>query len=70
MNADASMDRLRIFIDVVMASLDDPDPTAPDALAPRVYLSRFHFDRLFKAGLLETPHVLRQRLLHERAGYV
>ena len=70
MSTDSSGDRLRHFIDVVVASLDDPDSVSPEAIARRAYLSRFHFDRVFKAAVLETPHGLRQRLLLERAGYV
>jgi AraC-like DNA-binding protein len=62
-------DRLRRLIDVVVTSIDDDDLTSPRDLAQRAYLSRFHFDRLFKAGVLETPHALRQRLLLERAAY-
>jgi AraC-like DNA-binding protein len=60
-------DRLRALIDTVVDSLDEPLKGAD--LARRVYLSRFHFNRLFKAAVRETPGAFRQRLLLERAGY-
>ena len=60
-------DRLRSLIDVVIASLDEP--VAGADLARRANLSRFHFDRLFKAAVRESPVAFRQRLLLERAAY-
>src|SRR5262249_5634206 len=60
-------DRLRWFGDVVLASLDDPASVAE--LAGRVYLSRFHFDRLVAAALGESPGGFRRRLLLERAAW-
>jgi AraC-like DNA-binding protein len=61
-------DRLRELIDVVVASVDEPDE--PERLAARVHLSRFHFDRLVSAALGEPPLALRRRLLLERAGWL
>lgn len=61
-------DRLRKILDLVEASLDDPDTTGDD-LAARAYLSRFHFDRLVSAGLGEPPGAFRRRLLLERAAH-
>ena len=61
-------DRLRGILDLVEASLDDPDSTVDD-LAARAYLSRFHFGRLLSATLGEPPGAFRRRLLLERAAY-
>ena len=60
-------DRLRTLIDVLLESLDDR--ARGDELAQRVYLSRFHFDRLLAAGLGESPAAFRRRLLLERAAF-
>jgi AraC-like DNA-binding protein len=61
-------DRLREILDLVEASLDDPDATVDD-LAARAYVSRFHFGRLVSAALGEPPGAFRRRLLLERAAY-
>jgi AraC family transcriptional regulator len=63
----APRDRLRQFVDVLIDSLDDP--VAGAELARRVFLSRFHFDRLVRAALGESPAAFRRRLLLERAAY-
>lgn len=60
-------DRLRA-IDVIEASLDEPETTGSD-LADRAYLSRFHFDRLVSAALGEPPGGFRRRLLLERSAH-
>src|SRR5262245_42450754 len=60
-------DRLRTMVDTVIASLDHP--ARGEELARRVYLSRFHFDRLLAAALGESPGGFRRRLLLERAAY-
>jgi AraC family transcriptional regulator len=60
-------DRLRGILDLVEASLDDPDVTV-DGLADRAYVSRFHFGRLVTAALGEPPGAFRRRLL-ERAAH-
>jgi AraC-like DNA-binding protein len=62
-----SRDRLRTVVDAVIDSLDDP--IGGEALARRVYLSRFHFDRLLSAAIGESPGSFRRRLLLERAAY-
>jgi transcriptional regulator GlxA family with amidase domain len=62
-----SIDRLRLFVDEVLESLDDP--VDGEKLARRVHLSRFHFDRLFAAALGETPVAFRRRMLLERAAW-
>jgi AraC-like DNA-binding protein len=60
-------DRLRTLIDVLLESLDRP--AGGEELARRVYLSRFHFDRLVAAALGESPGAFRRRLLLERAAW-
>jgi AraC family transcriptional regulator len=60
-------DRLRAFIDLLLESLDDRG--GGEELARRAFFSRFHFDRLFAAGLGEPPATFRRRLLLERAAY-
>jgi AraC family transcriptional regulator len=60
-------DRLRSFVDAVVASLDDTVYGAD--LARRVFLSRFHFDRLLAAAIGESPASFRRRLLLERAAF-
>jgi AraC-like DNA-binding protein len=61
-------DRLRGFLELIEASLDEPDMAGSD-LAGRAYLSRFHFDRLVRAALGEPPGAFRRRLLLERAAH-
>jgi AraC family transcriptional regulator len=61
-------DRLRRILELIEASLDEPD-LAGEELARRVYLSRFHFQRLVHAALGEPPGAFRRRLLLERAAY-
>lgn len=62
-------DTFRDFVDVLAASLDEPDVTAVD-LAARLHLSRFHVDRLVSSVAGETPSALRRRVLLERAAYL
>jgi AraC-like DNA-binding protein len=61
-------DRLRDLIDLVLASLDDPDADGA-ALARRASFSRDHLDRLLAAATGESPVALRRRLLLERAAW-
>ena len=61
-------DRLRELIDLVIASLDEPDADGR-ALAERAHFSRDHLDRLLSAATGETPVGLRRRLLLERAAW-
>lgn len=56
------------FVDVLAASLDDPEAHAGD-LAARMYVSRFHCDRIVGAVSGETPARFRRRILLERAAY-
>ena len=64
----ATTDTFARFVDVLAASLDDHDASG-DALASRLHLSRFHFDRLVSAAAGEPPATLRRRILLERAAY-
>ena len=59
-------DRLRSIIDVLV---DIDDQSAGADLARRANLSRFHFDRLSRAILGESPAAFRRRLLLERAAF-
>ena len=61
-------DRLREILDLLDASLDEPQ-LAGDELAGRAYLSRFHFDRLVRAALDEPPGAFRRRILLERSAH-
>jgi AraC family transcriptional regulator len=61
-------DRLRGILDLVEASLDEPEITGDD-LAAQACLSRFHFDRLVSGALGEPPGAFRRRLLLERAAH-
>lgn len=56
------------LIQVISLTLDD----AADglALASHACMSRFHFQRVFRKAVGETPGALRRRLLLERAAYV
>ncbi len=56
------------FVDVLTSTLDDHEATG-EALASRVHLSRFHFDRLVAAAAGEPPLAFRRRILLERAAY-
>jgi AraC-like DNA-binding protein len=55
-------------VDVLVDSLDD-HAASSRAVASRVHLSRFHFDRLVSAAAGEPPATLRRRVLLERAAY-
>lgn len=61
-------DLFATFVGVVARSLDDRGTTAAD-LAGRVYLSRYHFDRVVLATAGESPARFRRRVLLERAAY-
>jgi AraC-like DNA-binding protein len=56
------------FLDVLAETLDD-HATYGSALAARMHLSRFHFDRLVSGAAGEPPATLRRRVLLERAAY-
>jgi AraC family transcriptional regulator len=60
-------DRLRDIIDAVLESLDEG--LDGRAVAARAMLSPFHFNRLIRAGIGESPAAFRRRLLLERAAW-
>jgi AraC family transcriptional regulator len=64
----ADSTRLRAILDLVEESLLEPDLNGAE-LAKRAYLSRYHFDRLVRAALGESPGAFRRRLLLERAAH-
>jgi AraC family transcriptional regulator len=64
----ASPDRLTEILQAIEQSLDDPDCDG-DALAARLFLSRFHFSRIASAVLGEPPGAFRRRILLERAAH-
>jgi AraC-like DNA-binding protein len=63
-----SQDRFAAFVDLVAVHLDDHDARGAD-LAARMYLSRFHFDRIVSSVCGETPARFRRRVLLERSAY-
>jgi AraC family transcriptional regulator len=64
----AATDHFTSFVDVLAEALDDHEATAED-LAARLYLSRFHLDRIVASVSGESPSRLRRRLLLERSAY-
>ncbi len=56
------------FVDVLADALDDHETTGGD-LAARLYLSRYHFDRIISSVAGEPPTTFRRRILLERAAY-
>jgi len=61
-------DHFTSFVDVLASVLDDHEATGED-LAARLYLSRFHLDRIVASVAGEPPHRFRRRILLERAAY-
>jgi len=64
----AAADTFVAFVDVLAEALDDHETTG-DALAARLCLSRFHFDRVIASVAGEPPAAFRRRILLERAAY-
>jgi AraC-like DNA-binding protein len=64
---DAGEPRQRELIDALLRHMDRPARTGE--MAEQVFLSRFHFQRVFRRTLGETPKALRRRLLLERAAF-
>ena len=64
----AATDHFTSFVDALADVLDDHDATADD-LAGRLYLSRFHLDRIVASVAGEPPQRFRRRILLERAAY-
>ena len=61
-------DTFAAFVDVLAGALDDHDQTAED-LAARLYLSRFHLDRMISSVAGEPPRRFRRRILLERSAF-
>lgn len=64
----AATDTFFAFVDVLADALDDHEATGED-LAARLYLSRYHFDRIIASVAGEPPGTFRRRILLERAAY-
>ena len=64
----AASDTFVAFVDVLADALDDHEATSED-LAARLYLSRYHFDRLISSVAGEPPRAFRRRILLERSAY-
>ncbi len=60
-------DLLRDVVDAVIEALDEGEDGR--AMAARAMLSPFHFNRLVRAGIGESPGAFRRRLLLERAAW-
>jgi AraC family transcriptional regulator len=63
----AATDHFTRFVGVLAEALDDH--TGGDELAARLYLSRFHLDRIVSSVAGEPPSRFRRRILLERAAY-
>src|SRR3954469_21345728 len=61
-------DHFTRFVEVLADALDDHEVTGED-LASRLYLSRYHLDRIISSVAGEPPHRFRRRILLERAAY-
>ena len=64
----AAADHFTSFVDVLAEALDDHEVTSED-LAARLYLSRFHLDRIVASVAGESPSRFRRRILLERSAY-
>jgi AraC family transcriptional regulator len=64
----SATDHFTSFVGVLAEALDDHDATGGD-LAARLYLSRFHLDRIIASVAGESPSRFRRRVLLERAAY-
>ena len=64
----AASDTFVAFVDVLADALDDHEATSED-LAARLYLSRYHFDRLISSVAGEPPRAFRRRILLERSAF-
>ncbi len=64
----AAADTFARFVDSLADHLDDHEATGVE-LAGRLYLSRFHFDRVVSAAAGESPTKFRRRVLLERAAF-
>ncbi|HEY1643881.1 MAG TPA: helix-turn-helix transcriptional regulator [Streptosporangiaceae bacterium] len=63
-----AQDMFTRFVDSLASHLDDHEARGED-LAARLYLSRYHFDRVVSAVAGESPARFRRRVLLERSAY-
>ncbi len=61
-------DHFASFVDLLAQALDDHDATGED-LAARLFVSRYHLDRIVSSVAGEPPRRFRRRILLERAAY-
>ncbi len=61
-------DHFTSFVEALADVLDDHDATG-EVLAQRLYVSRFHLDRIISSVVGEPPARFRRRILLERAAY-
>jgi AraC family transcriptional regulator len=64
----AAADHFTEFVELLSEALDDHEATGEE-LASRLYLSRFHLDRIVSSVAGEPPSRFRRRVLLERAAY-
>ena len=62
------VDHLSRFVAVLAEALDDHDLDA-DAIAARLFVSRFHLDRIVSSVAGEPPYAFRRRILLERSAF-
>ncbi len=61
-------DTFAAFVDLLSGALDEHDANGDD-LAARLFVSRFHLDRIVSSAAGEPPRRFRRRILLERAAY-
>ena len=61
-------DHFTSFVETLAEVLDEHDATG-EVLAKRLYVSRFHLDRIISSVAGEPPARFRRRILLERAAY-
>jgi AraC-like DNA-binding protein len=64
----AAVDHFSAFVAVLADALDDHEATS-EVLASRLFLSRYHLDRIIASVAGEPPSRFRRRILLERAAY-
>ena len=64
----AATDHFTSFVNVLADALDEHEATSED-LAARLFLSRFHLDRIIASVAGESASRFRRRILLERSAY-
>ena len=64
----AATDTFVAFVDLLAEALDEHEATTGEITA-RLYLSRYHVDRIISSVAGEPPDAFRRRILLERAAY-